>query len=197
MIVGHVATAWDVYEMGWLVRSGEMSPKLLRPLLPIWESMTGNIAYKTLTLVLLIPIWLVVAWFNAPRFGASTGQLLLGCVASLLGAAIAFLWGYIAALASFWVTKMDSVSETWFAASLFLGGRIAPLDVLPAPLQWLAAILPFKWALGFPSEALIGRHSIGQLAVGVICQVAWLAGGVIAFRFAWRAAIKRYSAVGA
>src|SRR5262249_25837913 len=44
MIVGHFATAWDVYEMGWLVRSGRLSPLLLRPILPIWGAFADNIA---------------------------------------------------------------------------------------------------------------------------------------------------------
>jgi len=35
MVVGHICVAWDVYEMGYLVRQGALSPKLLRPILPI------------------------------------------------------------------------------------------------------------------------------------------------------------------
>ncbi len=62
MIVGHLTQAWDTYEVGHLVRSGEMSPKLLRPILPIWEALAGNLSYKITTLAFVVPMWCLFAW---------------------------------------------------------------------------------------------------------------------------------------
>lgn len=196
MIVGHVVTAWDAYEMGWVIRSGEFSAQLMRPMLPIWRSIAGNLAWKLFTLVILTPFWILVAWMVEPRFEATAGQLVLGLVATVLAAGIAFVWGYVVALTAFWTTRNDAVGEFWFGASLLVGGRLAPIALLPVPLQFLAGVLPHQWALGFPCEVLTGQCSDARLYGGLAAQAAWLVGGAVIFRLLWSKAIRRYTAVG-
>ena len=197
MIVGHVCTAWDVYEMGHLVRPGAMSAKLLRPWLPIWERLADNVAYKVLTLVILVPIWAGVAWASRPDFATTRADLLMAVPALLLAAGLSFLWCHILGLLAFWVTRMDAIGEMWFWAGLFLGGRLAPMSFLPGPLQMLAAVLPFKWMVWFPTEVLMGRVAPGAIGFGLLMQTAWLLIGLAAFRGLWRVGVKRYAAVGA
>ncbi|HSW44676.1 MAG TPA: ABC-2 family transporter protein [Phycisphaerae bacterium] len=197
MIVGHICTAWDVYEFSFLVRTGRMSAKLLRPILPLWESLADNLAYKLLTLVILVPLWSMVAWWAQPRFTATAEQIALGVPAVLLAAALNYLLGYNLALLAFWLTRMDGIGECWFGASLFFGGRLAPLTIMPLPLQWAAAALPFKWVIWFPSAALMGRLPPAEIAAGLLYQGFWLAAMIVLFRWMWRTGVRRYSAVGA
>lgn len=197
MIVSHVVTAWDVYEVGYLVRTGRMSAKLLRPILPIWESIADNVAYKTLTLVILVPMWLGVAWWAEPRFSTTGPQLTLAIPSVLMAAALSYVLGYNLAMLAFWITRMDGVGEFWFGASLFFGGRLAPLNILPMPLQWVAAFMPFKWITWFPCAALMGGLETRQIAAGLAYQAMWLAAMVILFRIMWRSGVRRYAAVGA
>lgn len=197
MIVGHFCTAWDLYEMGWQVQSGRMSPKLLRPMLPIWQAISDNIAYKLVTMVVLLPIWIVVALFMQPKFSGDVTTTLLGIVAALIGSALNFLWGYNIALAAFWVTRMDGIGESWHGMSMLFGGRLAPLTVLPGPLQWIAAFLPFQWFLWFPAATLVGSLTKTEIMRGLGLQLVWLVIGVFVFRAVWYSAVKRYTAVGA
>ncbi|TWT41955.1 hypothetical protein RAS1_30810 [Phycisphaerae bacterium RAS1] len=197
MICGHVCAAWDAYEFGHLVRSGALSPRLLRPILPMWSSLAENLAYKTVTLTILIPLWLAVAWVTHPHFSTTPGQLLLGMLSLVLGALIAYVWGYNIALLAFWTTRTDAIGEFWFGGSLLLGGRLAPLALLPTPLKWLAACLPFQWVVWFPAQVLIGKAAAEEIALGLLAQVGWLAGGVAVFRITWRRGLRQYSAVGA
>lgn len=197
MIAGHFVTAWDAYEMGYLVRTGALSPQLLRPVLPIWRSVCDNVAYKVVTLAILVPCWLIVAWFTQPRIDSDVRQFALGAVALCLGAAVAYLWSYNIALVAFWSTRTDAVAECWFGASLILGGRLAPLNLLPGPLQVAANALPIKWAIWFPAEVLMGRITGAELVMGFVWQAGWILVAVLAFQFLWRAGLKRYSAVGA
>jgi ABC-2 type transport system permease protein len=197
MIAGHFVTAWDAYEMGYLVRTGALSPQLLRPVLPIWRSLCDNVAYKVVTLGILVPCWLIVAWFTQPRIEAGVGQLAAGAAALCLGAVLAYLWSYNIALVAFWSTRTDAIAECWFGASLIFGGRLAPLNLLPWPLQIAANALPIKWAIWFPAEVLMGRIAGGELAGGLIWQGGWIAAAVLVFQVLWRAGLKRYSAVGA
>ncbi len=196
MVVGHVCTAWDVYEMGYLVRTGKLSPALLRPILPMWSSLMDNVAYKVVTLAILLPIWVGVAWVTNPRFETTWGHALIGIVALLMAGVINYLWSYNLAMLAFWTTRTDAAGECWFGGSLLFGGRLAPLALLPGPMGWLAAVLPFKWVIWYPTTVLTGHMPLGSAAWGLLCQVGWLGAGLLVFRFLWRAGLKRYSAVG-
>jgi len=197
MVVGHLCTAWDVYELGYFVRSGGMSPKLLRPLLPVWESVAANLAYKVLTTVILAPIWIVVALLTRPHFEGGFADLALGGIATILGALLNFVWGYVLALSAFWFTRSEAVGQLWFGSQLFFGGRLAPLTILPPVVQWAAAFLPLKWIIWFPATVLLGRTGTREVVQGLIWQIVWLAAGVVAFRAVWSRGVRRYSAVGA
>ena len=61
-------------------------------------------------------------------------------------------------------------------AMLFLSGQMVPLSLLPAPVQALAAVLPFRWMVSFPVELLLGRVSPQDTLAGY-GGAAGLAGG--------------------
>lgn len=197
MIVGHLTTAWNAYEMGYFVRHGTFSAWLLQPLLPIWRSAAGNVAWKLFTTVILAPLWLLVAWWAQPRFDLDTLHMVAGVASILMAMAIAFIWDYIVALAAFWTTRTDAIGELWFGGMLLFGGRLAPVELLPTPLYYLSYFFPHQWSLGFPTEVLMGHASAERVLSGLMWQAVWLVGGLAVFRFGWRASIKRYSAVGA
>jgi len=196
MIVGHLSAAWDVYEMGYLIRSGTMSPLLLQPILPIWVSIASNLAYKLVTLLLLAPIWLLVAWYVEPEFHTSLLHLALGIPAVLLGAAIAYLWGYVIALIAFFMTKIDAAAELYFGLTLLVGGRFAAIEWLPAPLQWLTWLFPFRWSVAYPIELLMGRLDLTAALTGLAWQLAWFGSSIVVFLWGWRRAVRHYAAVG-
>jgi ABC-2 type transport system permease protein len=197
MVVGHLTAAWDVYEMGYLVRTGRMSPRLLRPLLPVWQSLSDNFAYKILTLAILIPIWLVIGWLTGPSFLANRAQLAWSIPAVALSGVLSFVWGYNLALLAFWITRMEAVGWLWFGGNLFFGGRLAPLTIMPDPLQKVASALPFKWMIWFPSASLLGKLKPASIQSGIVNQLCWLGLGLIVFRVMWWRGVRRYSAVGA
>lgn len=196
MIVGHFTAAWDTYEISYLIRTGRMSPLLLRPILPIWKALADNLAYKVSTLMFVVPMWLLFAWFVSPAFETRPWQLALGTVAVVLGGLLNFLMGYTVALIAFWVTKLDAVGEMYFGLGTLLGGRFAPLDALHGPVLWTAQVLPFRWMFAFPAELLMGRTmSRWDAMTGIAVQLVWIAVVVVAFRFLWPAAVRRYAAV--
>lgn len=197
MAIAHLTAAWDLFEMGYLVRSGRFSPLLLRPILPIWTSVAGNLSYKIVTCVILVPIWVGFAWLMQPRLSAEAWCWALGAVAAVLGAALNYLLGYTLALISFWTTRIDAVGEFFFGGSLIFGGRMAPLGLLPGILQGVAWLLPFKWIVWFPCEVLMGRIAPRDVWLGLLAQVIWLGLSVVGFQLMWRAGRKQYAAVGA
>ena len=100
-------------------------------------------------------------------------------------------------MAAFWITKMSAVMQAYAVAALFLSGFIAPLSLFPPIVQTLASVLPFRWALAFPVELGLGRLTPDQVATGFAAQLVWIGIALVLLRVAWRAGIRRYSAVGA
>jgi ABC-2 type transport system permease protein len=92
---------------------------------------------------------------------------------------------------------VSAVFELYFTLELLLSGRLVPLSLLPEWAQRLALLLPFQWTFGFPIELLVGQRSQAQMLLGFAAQALWLAIGLVLLRFSWRAAVRRYSAVGA
>lgn len=197
MVIGHICTAWDVYELGYLVQSGKLSPKLLRPILPVWQSLADNIAYKVVSLGALVPIWVMIVLLTRPDFAAGGRHTLFAVPAVLLGACVNYIWCYNLAMLAFWVTRMDAIGQAWFGAGMFFGGRLAPLSIMPEPLQKIASALPFKWVIYFPCEMLMGRLSDRAIYHGLINQAAWVGLGLLVFTVVWRLGVRKYSAVGA
>jgi ABC-2 type transport system permease protein len=97
---------------------------------------------------------------------------------------------------NFWTTRGAAVFDLYMATEMLLSGRLVPLQLMPGWVQSLANFLPFKWTFGFPIEALVGHMSPASLMLGLGVQVLWIGIGYVLFKFAWTAAIKRFSAVG-
>jgi ABC-2 type transport system permease protein len=79
---------------------------------------------------------------------------------------------------------------------LLLSGRLVPLSLMPDWVEDVAAFLPFKWTFEFPILALAGNLTTRELFTGLGMQAIWVTTTAILFSFAWRAAIRRYTAVG-
>ncbi len=197
MLVNQFTYTWIMYEFEYRIREGILSFALLKPVNPIHSDIADNISSKLMTL----PIMMLVAVGLAVAFQASISPvpwaIVLFIPVLLLAFVVRFLLEWTLALAAFWTTRVGAINQTYFVLMLFLSGQIAPLALLPSPVQILADILPFRWMIGFPVELLLGRLTIVEALTGLGAQVAWLLAGLVLLRIVWRSGIKIYSAVGA
>lgn len=196
MIVNHFTENWHMWEYEYYIREGKLSAWLLRPVHPIHKDIAANIGYKVLMLAVLLPATIGLTLVFKPVFSPPLWVFPAFVPAILLAAAIAFAVGWVVAMAAFWTVRVSAINQMYFLLMLFASGYIAPLDVLPDALQGLAALLPFRWMLAFPTELVLGRLEPGQWASGLAVQVAWLAASLFALRIVWRAGVRRYGAVG-
>jgi len=70
------------------------------------------------------------------------------------------------------------------------------LSLMPEWAQQVAGVLPFKWAFGYPIETLIGQLTPEQILTGLAMQAFWILVGIVIVGGVWRAAVRRFSAVG-
>ena len=139
------------------------------------------------------------SWARArkPAGGGGSSMRRTSIPALAMAMVLNFLSGYCVAMVAFWTTKNGAINRVYWSVAMFLGGRIAPLAVLPPALRAAAHYLPFQTMFAFPIEVAMSRQSGDQILRNYMLQLAWIAIGLVAWRLIWRAGLRRYSAVGA
>lgn len=196
MLVRHFAVTLSPDAIEWRVRQGELSGLLMRPVHPVHTDIAGNIGYKLVALPIVLVMMLGLATIFPPTFNFQWWSLLLFVPVMAMAFLIRFLSHWALGLVALWTTRARAIFETFFVAEIFLTGRLAPLELLPAPIFAAATVLPFRWMIAFPVELLLGRVSPQDALFGVGMQTLWVALMVGITALVWRAGVRRYSAVG-
>jgi ABC-2 type transport system permease protein len=179
------------------VREGAFSPLLLRPIHPICADVADNLAYKAMTLPLVAAAALILVLVVQPRLAPPPWAILAFVPSLLLAYALRFVTTWTVALSAFWLTRIQAVVQAYLLLLLFLGGEAAPLTLLPGWVQTVAWWTPFPWQLAFPAELVLGRLAPTEAVAGLGIQLLWTGAGVGLLAVVWRAALRRYAAVGA
>jgi ABC-2 type transport system permease protein len=197
MLVNHVTYTWIMYEFEYRIRQGILSFALLKPIHPIHSDIADNLSSKLIT----FPFMLLVAAGLAKIFhpGISPPIWVLAAFVPVLVLAflVRFFLEWALAQAAFWTTRVSAINQIYFVLLLFLSGQMAPLTLFPHSIQIIAAILPFRWMIGFPVELLLGRLTPGEFLRGIVIQMIWVVLGFVLVHILWRAGVRIYSAVNA
>jgi ABC-2 type transport system permease protein len=100
------------------------------------------------------------------------------------------------ALLAFWFTNSMGLIGLQDAFTFLLAGQIAPVALLPGPMQTLAIWLPFRYMMGFPVEVLMGQLTPSEIAMGFGIQLFWISVALVMSVFTWQRGLRRYTAVG-
>jgi len=196
ILVNQLTYAQTNWTVGDVIRYGNMNALLLRPMSPLYDALASEVAGKVVFMAFAIPASAVLALILRPELHVTLqyGQAFIPALA--MAWALRFLWGYALALLAFWTTRADALLALQDALIFLLAGLVAPTALLPGPMQVAAALLPFRYMVGFPVEVLTGQLSEAELWTGFAFQVGWLGAALALFAVLWRAGLKRYSAVG-
>ena len=135
MVVHHLTFTWNMFVFEYRVRTGEFSPLLLQPLHPLHRDVAENIAFKTITMVVLAPTTVALMLVFEPRMDLVPWRLAVFLPTLALAFVLRFFVEWSLALAAFWTTRVAALNQVYFFAMLFLAGRMAPLDLMPAWVQ--------------------------------------------------------------
>ena len=199
LIVDQLTSNIIIHIFAYKVQDGTLSAELIKPIHPmLTATLVNDIAFKTLNLIVLTPIWIVLALLFKPNFASvSINGVLLSIPAILLGYAINYLLsGTITSLA-FWTTRVYSIHDIYYAMILLFAGQFVPLQLMPQAIQNIAKVLPFQLFMYLPIQTIQGKLTTGEIIQGYITGIIWLAIALALFRLVWREGVKRYSAVGA
>jgi ABC-2 type transport system permease protein len=199
LIVDQLTADITIHVLAYKIQDGTLSSDLLRPVHPILTSiLVNNIAFKVLSLMVLIPVWLLLFVLFSPNYSQVTpAAILLALPAILIGFLISFLIGAAITCLAFWTTRVNAISEFYFALVTLFSGQFVPLQLMPRLVQDIAQYLPFQMFKYVPIQIILNRLSPQQLAVDYALGAAWLLIAWLIFAWTWREGIKRFSAVGA
>ncbi len=193
-LLGLFRPTWMAYTLSYEIRTGRLSPLLLRPFSPVFDHLADALALSLLYLPLGLPVFgLLYALLPGFLAGLSPGDAgaFLGYLA--LGFAFHFALGWLFGALAFFLERSDSLLEPYYGLLFFFGGLALPLDALPegllrglswTPLPYLV-YYPAARAAGWEAEAGYGLLIVWTLFVSVLA--AW----------AWRRGLVRYSSMGA
>jgi ABC-2 type transport system permease protein len=189
---------WVLGDYEQPIRSGELSPLLLRPLHYMHQVFTEIVAIRFLNLLVAGAIVFIAAWFAPGRqFDLSPVNLFAFALVVVIGFVFEFLLQSLFGCLAFWTTQIYRLFDVqWFIKS-FLGGFAVPLTLLPEPVQAVARWLPFRVSMALPAEILTGRATPAAIVEGALVGAAWTLALLFATAALWRRGVRAYSAVGA
>lgn len=199
LIVDQVTSNIVIHTFGYKIQDGSLSGELVRPIHPmLTNALVNNVAFKMLTIMGLVPIWILLFLLYRPDYSAIT---LTGILLSIPAMWLGFFVGYLLSAAitalAFWTTRVYSIHEFYYALMLLFSGQFVPLTLMPKFVQEVAQFLPFQLQIYFPIQIILGRLSQAQIVQGYVSGAVWLVIALTLFNWVWRNGVKRYSAVGA
>jgi ABC-2 type transport system permease protein len=183
---------------GWerRIRQGQLAGELMRPLHPLHNDVAFFIGWKVVVIILWLPLAAFLAWVFKPEFQPSLLGVIVFSVAIWGAYLIRTMLLSLLGMITFWTTRVSAIFELYFAAELLLSGRLVPMTLMPDWVQVIGTYLPFRYAFGFPIEALVGNLPSEQLLFGLAMQVFWILFGVTIVNVVWRFAIRQFTSVG-
>lgn len=197
LVVRMMVAAWVVWELNYEIKQGRLAARLLRPIHPLMHFAAMNLSALPMRIAFAIPMvgigfalggWDMVS--HDPR------QWLLVAVLLFLAWLMTFLvQAIVGTLAFFWESSL-ALFDLYMTAYIVCSGYVMPLDLVPEPFKSVIDVLPFKYQLSVPIEAILGRITVAETLHAVGMQLVWCAGLLVVVTFVWRAGVRRFAAFG-
>jgi ABC-2 type transport system permease protein len=199
LIVDQITSNIVIHTFAYKIQDGTLSGELVRPIHPmLTNALVNNIAFKFLTIIGFIPIWIALFFLYKPDFSHVTVTgILMAIPAVVIGFLVGFLLSASITSLAFWTTRVYSIHEFYYALILLFSGQFVPLILMPKLIQDIAQFLPFQLLIYYPIQLILGKLTNAQIIQGYVTGVIWLTVSIVVFNLIWRNGVKRYSAVGA
>lgn len=195
-IARQFTVVWVVWAFEEDSVAGRLSPYLLQPLQPLWRYVAAHLAEQATRLPFVALIGALFFLLQPAAFALpSPGRLLLALPAIWMAFAIHFLLQSLIAILCFWSERAQALERLLFIPYLFLSGLVAPLAAFPPGVRQAAFLTPFPFLIGFPAQLLAGLSV--PIASSFAAMAGWIALLLPLTALAWRAGVRRYTAMGA
>ena len=197
-LVGSIVFSSRTQEIGENINLGELSQFLVKPLRYLGYWFARDIGDKLFNIIFslgeLTLIYLVLrpAIYLQPHIG----EVLLASLAILLAVVMNFFIGTLLGMIAFWSPEVWAPRFIFFTLVSFFAGGLFPLNILPLPVQYVFALLPFGYLQYFPIEIYLGKMSPLAIAQGFGIALLWSVLLYLLVSRVWRKGLKMYSSEG-
>lgn len=180
------------------VRSGEIKKYLVQPIDLLGFLFLSRMAHKLVyyavaTLPFALVFYVCRGYFDGwPDATTLFAFVLSLCMAFVLGFFLEATLGMI----GFWFLEVSSLLFVYMLFNFFFSGHMFPLTILEGPWRTFVLHQPLQYLAYFPAAIFLGKVQGAALVEGLLVQLAWTIGFVIAARTALHFGLKRYSAYG-
>lgn len=187
-LISLIFTTGPVFQFADLVKTGNLSLYLTRPLSLYWYLFNYNLGLQTplLLLYLLLVLFLV----------KSAGLMLLLLIYLALSSLMFFSLMMLLAMLSFWLINMWPLRSGINAVYLLLGGLYFPLKLLGPAYQYLK-YNPFSLVTDFPARLLTGSADQRDFFANCLAACCWLLFSVLLEKALFQKGIKTFEGAGA
>jgi len=199
LVVDQITSNIVIHTFAYKIQDGTLSGELIQPIHPmLTNALVNNIAFKALTLIGFILVWIILFFLYRPEYSSVTFTgILLSIPAMIMGFFIDYLLSASITALAFWTTRVYSIHEFYYALLLLFSGQFVPLTLMPKLVQTIAQYLPFQLRIYYPVQLILGKLSSAEILQGYVSGTIWLVVAILVFNWIWRNGVKRFSAVGA
>lgn len=198
LVVRQLTSAWVLWHLNWLIRTGGLSARLLRPVNPLVYEGVTMLAALPIRLLVVAPMMIgLVLWQPELLTWPGLDAMALFSLSVLLAWLMTFMVQGLFGMVAFWTDQSEGMFGVWFSVWMLLSGYIAPLAMFPEPLQAVFAWLPFRGMIAVPVELLGGFLAPRDALFDIGVQVTWVVVLSTAATVTWRRGVRRYGAFGA
>lgn len=195
-IIRQFTLVWMIFDFEQQVVRGQLSPRLLQPMNPLWHHVAAHLAERVARLPFaLVLIGLFFVLYPQAIWLPSLGTLLLFSVVTVMVFILRFLIQSTLAMFAFWTERASALEQFQFLFYLFLSGYLAPLEMFPPLIREIVLWTPFPYLIHFPALILIGLPV--NLPRGILTMVGWTIVFYGWYRWLWQRGLKHYSGMGA
>lgn len=183
------------FEMSEEINRGEVVNYLLRPLSYFWSRFWNILGTGTINIVLITPVIIIIGFLGRNYFTLPNWQGWLNfLIVFILGVIFEFLIYFVSALSAFWLHRGQTFIYGTLLIVGLLNGSMVPLDIFPNWAFKIIQYLPFQFLMFVPIQTFLGRvNNLGEL---LLIALAWIIVLSSLTSVVWRAAVKKFEAVG-
>jgi len=183
--------------LNWQIWSGYLTNDLIKPWNVLAISYIDAFSEKFINLVVALPTTIVMfmiaqqfislpTWPNAIYLTITVVlSFIMNCAFNICIHVLCLKFG-----------DQESNLELTNYLSLFLAGAFFPIAFLPAKIQFIFNILPFKYIFFVPANIFLNKMSFHEIWLAWISILVWTTIFVLCYKYIYKRTIKYYSGTG-
>lgn len=180
------------FELAELIRNGQLSNYLLRPVGVVEFIFIRGIAPK----LVIAGACLIVGMLIGSLIDLSPGRLLGAMTLALAGNIIHYQIGAALSTTSFLWEESYSILMVKNMVVSLLSGELIPLNLFPHSMQWIWKSTPFYLYVYGPVQYALGHWTHAQFAMQFGLAITWMLFAWLLIVITWRLGMRRYLGIG-